>query len=295
VFTAALPLERAAPEQAVAEPLDTVGALDAHRARVPAITCLVVDDNRSSRDTLGHLLRRAGHRVLFAGSGEEGLQAMDGVHRPDLVLLDMHMPDLSGLDVLARQRQRNPRDPTPIVMLSADSDPEAIEEALAHGATAYLTKPVSIERLLALLRQVGTRANASVADAPTAVDPTARPAESSLSLICRIATPTQRRTYLQSWQTELQQDNEELLAALRSHDRTATAARLHRLQNAFLVMGRSEAVTLCTQLREAVRAGRGVEPALGALQAELQATALMLRERLAEAAPSDASADAHSG
>jgi CheY-like chemotaxis protein len=247
----------------------------------------VVDDNRSSRDTLGHLLRRAGHRVLFAGSGEEGLQAMEGALRPQLVLLDMHMPDLSGLDVLTRYRQRHPRDGMPIVMLSADSDPDAIEQALATGATAYLTKPVSIERLLGLLRQVGTSApslpaNAPLFEAPAPVDPAPRQSESSLSLICRIATPEQRRTYLQSWQTELQNDNDELLAALRAHDRTATAARLHRLQNAFLVMGRSEAVSLCAQLREAIRAERGIEPALGAMQAELQSTALMLRELLAE-------------
>ena len=47
-------------------------------------------------------------------------------------------------------------------------------------------------------------------------------------------------------------------------------------------MGRSEAVSLCAQLREAIRAERGIEPALGAMQAELQSTALMLRELLAE-------------
>ena len=126
---------------------------------------------------------------------------------------------------------------------------------------------------------VGTTAGHT---APAPPDPSPRPAESSLSLICRIATPEQRRTYLQSWQTELQQDNDELLAGLRTRDRAAAAARLHRLQNAFLVMGRSEAVTLCTRLREAIRSEQGIEPALAALQTELQATAAMLRERLAE-------------
>ncbi|MGN2245158.1 ATP-binding protein [Frateuria sp. GZRR35] len=288
IFTAAMPLERAAPEQAITEPLDTVSALDAHRARVPAITCLVVDDNRSSRDTLGHLLRRAGHRVVFAGSGEEALQAMEGPHRPQLVLLDMHMPDLSGLDVLARHRQRHPHDTMTIAVLSADSDPEAIEQALATGASAYLTKPVSIERLLGLLRQAGSHAPATASAAPTpsaALESAPRPAESSLALICRIATPEQRRTYLQSWQSELQNDNDQLLAALRAHDRGAVAARLHRMQNAFLVMGRSDGVRLCTQLREAIRQDRGIETALVALQAELQATARMLRERLAEVGP----------
>ncbi|MGN6281282.1 ATP-binding protein [Frateuria sp.] len=288
IFTAAMPLERAAPEQAITEPLDTVSALDAHRARVPAITCLVVDDNRSSRDTLGHLLRRAGHRVVFAGSGEEALQAMEGPHRPQLVLLDMHMPDLSGLDVLARHRQRHPHDTMTIAVLSADSDPEAIEQALATGASAYLTKPVSIERLLGLLRQAGSHAPATASAAPTpsaALESAPRPAESSLALICRIATPEQRRTYLQSWQSELQNDNDELLAALRAHDRGAVAARLHRMQNAFLVMGRSDGVRLCTQLRDAIRQDRGIETALVALQAELQATARMLRERLAEVGP----------
>jgi len=284
VFTAALPLERAAPEQAVAEPLDTVSALDAHRARVPSITCLVVDDNRSSRDTLGHLLRRAGHRVLFAGSGEEGLQAMQGAQRPDLVLLDMHMPDLSGLDVLARCRRRYPQHGMRIVMLSADSDPEAIEQALTQGATAYLTKPVSIERLLALLRQVAAHAAPAPASHRLVANDATRPVESSLALICRIATPEQRRTYLESWQSELRQDNDHLLAALRDHDPVTASARLHRLQNAFLVMGRPDAVGLCTQLRAAIRAGQPIEPAMGALQAELQATAAMLRDKLGEAA-----------
>jgi CheY-like chemotaxis protein len=202
----------------------------------------------------------------------------------------MHMPDLSGLDVLTRYRQRHPRDGMPIVMLSADSDPDAIEQALATGATAYLTKPVSIERLLGLLRQVGASApslpaSAPPADTPALIEPAAPQSESSLSLICRIATPEQRRTYLQSWQSELQHDNDALLAALRSHDHTATCARLHRLQNAFLVMGRSGAVGLCAELREAVRGGHNLEPALGALQAELQATLLMLREKLGEARP----------
>jgi two-component system sensor histidine kinase RpfC len=289
VFTVALPLERATPEQAVTEPLDTIGALDAHRARVPSITCLVVDDNRSSRDTLGHLLRRAGHRVLFAGSGEEALLAMEGAQRPGLVLLDMHMPDLSGLDVLTRHRQRHPQDSLPIVMLSADSDPEAIEQALARGAAAYLTKPVPIERLLGLLRQVGVTAPGArmpPGDAP-AIDPAPAQSESSLALVCRIATPEQRRTYLQSWQSELQHDNEELLAALHAHDRATTGTRLHRLQNAFLVMGRSEGVGLCMRLREAIDAGRGVDPALAALQTELQDAAAMLRDLLAGTMPDD--------
>ena len=277
VFTAALPLERAAPEQSVIEPLDTLTALDAHRARVPAITCLVVDDNHSSRDTLGHLLRRAGHRVRFAGSGEEALQALEGTPRADLVFLDMHMPDLSGLDVLTRYHARQPQPAVPIVMLSADSDPEAIELALAHGARAYLTKPLSIERLLTVLRQVG----AGRVGAPTAGATATRPAESSLALICRIATPAQRHTYLQSWQSELQQDAEQLVTTLRQRDRPAAIARLHRLQNAFLVMGRGEAVALCTRLRDAIHAERGVEPALAALQIELQATATMLSDRLA--------------
>ena len=286
VFTAALPLERAAPQQSVAEPLDTLTALDAHRAQVPAITCLVVDDNHSSRDTLGHLLRRAGHRVRVAGSGEDALQALDGALRPDLVFLDMHMPDLSGLDVLIRYRALQPQAAVPIVMLSADSDPEAIELALAHGARAYLTKPLSIERLLTVLRQVG----AGRIGAPVAGTTATRAAESSLALICRIATPEQRRTYLQSWQTELQQDAEQLLATLRQRDHHAATARVHRLQNAFLVMGRNEAVGLCTRLREAIRTEHGIAPALAALQLELQATAAMLRDRQATAAPATAEA-----
>ena len=110
---------------------------------------LVVDDDRELRRFLAGELVVEGHRVDTAATGQEALCKIRDCP-PDLVLLDWTLPDFSGLEVC--RRMRNSGVTTPVLMLTARDDiPERVE-ALDAGADDYLTKPFSIEELLARVR-----------------------------------------------------------------------------------------------------------------------------------------------
>lgn len=116
---------------------------------------LLVDDEPTIRDALGRKLRREGFAVVLAANGIEGLRAFHA-ERPDLVILDIVMPEMSGLTVC--QRIREIAD-TPVILLSAQAiTEEDIVEGLNAGADEYLVKPVRLNefvaRVQALLRRV---------------------------------------------------------------------------------------------------------------------------------------------
>ena len=74
-------------------------------------------------------------------------------HHPDLVLLDLHLPDLPGWDVLAALQADDATRDIPVVAVSADATPRQTERLLKLGARAYLTKPLDVDRFLKMLRQ----------------------------------------------------------------------------------------------------------------------------------------------
>ena len=124
----------------------------ARTERRPAATAdlsvLYVEDNPSNVRLVERLLeRRPGTSLLVARTGEEGL-ALARAARPDLVLLDLHLPDLPGeqvLDVLLAEQG------VPVAVLSADALPTTVHGTLARGAVAYLTKPLVVAELYAVL------------------------------------------------------------------------------------------------------------------------------------------------
>ena len=142
-----------------------------HRARVRPLRLLVADDLASNRTVLRRLLERAGHSVVFACGGEEALDMLAD-EALDAAIIDLHMPDLSGLDVLRQARiMQSGRPRTPIVVLSADVTVESMREVEASGAFAFLSKPLVIERLLdTLARIAGTDASQQAAPATAASD-----------------------------------------------------------------------------------------------------------------------------
>jgi len=125
-----------------------------HRARVRPMRLLVADDLVSNRAVMRRLLERAGHEVVFASSGEEALDIFAEADL-DAAILDLHMPDINGLDVIKQARvMQAGRARTPIVVLSADVAVETMREVEASGAFAFLSKPVVIERLLDTLARI---------------------------------------------------------------------------------------------------------------------------------------------
>lgn len=111
-------------------------------------TVLVVEDDPAIRETLRVWLGRSGFRVLFAVDGPEGLEAFR-TERPDLIVLDIMLPGLDGLEVCRRIRESSD---VPIVMLSAQSDYSDKVNGLDVGADDYLAKPFHPRELVARVR-----------------------------------------------------------------------------------------------------------------------------------------------
>jgi two-component system response regulator MprA len=110
---------------------------------------LVVDDERAAREALRRALRLEGYEVELASDGEEAL-ALHRQQEPDLILLDVLMPRLDGLDTCRRLRATG--DTTPVLILTARVEVEDRVEGLDAGADDYLTKPFALDELLARVR-----------------------------------------------------------------------------------------------------------------------------------------------
>jgi CheY-like chemotaxis protein len=120
----------------------------------PAITVLYIEDNMSNLRLVERILgRRPGVRLISAMRPELGLE-LASEHHPDLVLLDLHLPDMPG-EVVLRRLQANPRTAEiPVVILSADARSGLIQRLLEQGARAFLTKPLDVKEFLELLDAV---------------------------------------------------------------------------------------------------------------------------------------------
>lgn len=125
---------------------------------------LVVDDDPAILRTLSINLRARGYDVETAGDGRSALQIVDE-RMPDVVILDLGLPDLDGVAVLKRLRMRAQ---VPVVVLSARHESDDKVEALDEGADDYVTKPFELEELLARVRAAIRRGGSS--DAPLVVE-----------------------------------------------------------------------------------------------------------------------------
>lgn len=112
---------------------------------------LIVDDEKSFVRSLTFALEEAGFSTRCAHTGEDALNALEqGL--PDLMLLDLRLPGMSGMDVLFETARQYPE--LPVVMISAHGDTRAAVQAVKAGATDYLTKPFALDELLHLIRTV---------------------------------------------------------------------------------------------------------------------------------------------
>ena len=103
-------------------------------------TILLVDDEQKVLNLISFRLHLLGHRVITAQSGEEAL-ALAKTDRPDLIILDIAMPGLDGLAVLSRLKGSEALKGIPVLMLTARSDMEDVNRAMAAGAADYMVKP----------------------------------------------------------------------------------------------------------------------------------------------------------
>src|SRR5260221_4018054 len=124
---------------------DYYAARDANRRRYQI---LVAEDNAVNQRVIVGILERAGHRVRVVDDGEQALDVLEN-ERFDVVIMDLNMPELGGLDAARAYRFMDPEAiQVPIIMLSAESTPEAVKACEDAGVDAFLPKPIEARRLL---------------------------------------------------------------------------------------------------------------------------------------------------
>ena len=122
---------------------------------------LIVEDDPPIRNLIATTLKTHDYKYLLAKNGEEALLSAS-TYAPDVVFLDLGLPDIDGVEIIKRIREWSNM---PIIVISARSEDEDKIEALDAGADDYLTKPFSIEELLARLRVMQRRIALLQADA----------------------------------------------------------------------------------------------------------------------------------
>ncbi len=116
-------------------------------------TILVVDDERDLLDLIEYNLKKEGFKVLKAENGEEGIRKAKE-HKPDLILLDIMMPKMDGLEAVEIMRKDDDLKKTPIIFLTARSDEKTEIDGLNKGGDDYITKPISTTKLVSRIKAV---------------------------------------------------------------------------------------------------------------------------------------------
>jgi len=118
-------------------------------------TILVVDDSASMRQVVSIALKSASFEVFEAGSGEEALAFLDG-RRVNLIISDVNMPGIDGITLVREVKKRPAYKFTPVMMLTTESQPEAIERGRQAGAKAWMIKPFKPDEMLTTISRIIT-------------------------------------------------------------------------------------------------------------------------------------------
>ncbi len=132
------------------------------------LTILVVDDEPDLVELIGYNLQQQGHSVIAAGDGAQAM-ALAKTRQPDLIVLDVMMPELNGMEVAKRLRSQTETASVPIIMLTAKSEEANELEGLDAGADDYITKPFSMQVLLARINAMARRTGGSGASGRSSV------------------------------------------------------------------------------------------------------------------------------
>ena len=115
-------------------------------------TILIVEDNEKNMKLVRDILVHKGHTTLEAVTGGDGVR-LAAERRPDLVLMDIQLPDIDGITALRRIREDASLDAIPVVAISASVMPDEQHKIVSSGFDAYMTKPISLKPFLATVER----------------------------------------------------------------------------------------------------------------------------------------------
>jgi two-component system cell cycle response regulator DivK len=108
-------------------------------------TILIVEDNEKNMKLVRDILRHKGHTTLEAATGEEGVR-LALAHRPELILMDIQLPDIDGIEALRQIRAEHALDTTPVIAVSASVMPDDKQKIVTSGFDAFVTKPINLKQ-----------------------------------------------------------------------------------------------------------------------------------------------------
>jgi CheY-like chemotaxis protein len=252
-----------------------------------ARTVLYVEDNPSNVALVERVLaRRPGVRLLVALEGGVGME-MAKEHQPDLVLLDMHLPDVSGEVVLERLRADPRTRDVPVVMLSADATPGQAERLLAAGAADYLTKPFDVARLVRLVDGLAGPGAAAAAGAMAPADdegPLDWTVIDGLRFLDDDPPGNRLAQLLALYLEDSAARLAELREALARGDVAAAAQLAHNVKGTSATYGAARLARLCRELEQVAEDGdlAASSPLLAGLQEEFERVRVALRSEFPE-------------
>lgn len=115
---------------------------------------LLIDDSATLLESMHRIVHHSGFESTKADSAEAALQHLDGGLRPDLIITDLNMPGMNGIELIGKIRAMRSFRFTPILLLTTESRQSKREDARSAGATGWLTKPVTPRDLLGVIKQV---------------------------------------------------------------------------------------------------------------------------------------------
>ncbi|HTI00231.1 MAG TPA: response regulator [Acidisoma sp.] len=115
---------------------------------------LILDDSAAMVMNLAQILSKAGHEVTTAGNGKEGITELTNGLKPAIILTDLNMPEMDGIEFIKEARKAAATKFTPIIVLSGEADGRKRDEARAAGASGWLTKPPQPNQLLYVVKQL---------------------------------------------------------------------------------------------------------------------------------------------
>lgn len=210
---------------------------------------LVAEDNPVNQRVIKGLLSHAGFEVVIAQDGDEALSILESEERFDLAIIDMHMPELSGPEVIQRWRFME-KGHLPIIMLTADAREDAEEASKAAGADAFLTKPISSHALVEIIANLIENKNQTSQKETATLSPASRCIvdESVLENLALMGGGQPFvRDLIESFNEDSKRSIIEIERAFRSEDFGAWHNHLHMLKGGANDIGAHELARKCIE------------------------------------------------
>lgn len=233
---------------------------------------LVADDHPVNQEVIKGILEFGGHTVHIVGNGEEALDLLESdFFRFDLMILDMHMPKIGGLDVLKAYRFMERENPIPAIILTANATVQALADCEEAGAAVYLTKPVDAKRLLSAVDSLPFRksetASTRIEDRPDLGDD--RDGAIDLGMLKHLEELTDNPNFLKDLVERFSSDGHDLIREIEeaafSTDYSRFQDAVHALKGSAAQIGGFRLVQLCMEAEmvkvHAMEPGRSLEMA----------------------------------